>query len=62
MDIEEYCELYKDLYIEVNDGEIFAGWLHHWRDCFFDNAYIELIIDECLHKDWKVTFQYKREE
>ena len=40
----------KNDYIKVADGEMFEGTRDQFRDCFFDNATDDQIIDWCRHE------------
>lgn len=46
--------------ILVDNGEVFEGSRAQFRDCFFDNASNEEIIDWCNANLWSLTINDKR--
>lgn len=47
----------EDLWIVVEDGEVFEGTLAAWEDCFFSGATTESIRNYCELQGWDVRFE-----
>ncbi len=48
--------------IIINDGNVFQGTVDMFRDCFFDNAYPNVIEDWCESQNMKCEIIYKKDE
>lgn len=43
-----------ETWILVENGDIFEGTREQFMDCFFSNAYDEVIKDWCFDNGWKL--------
>ncbi len=57
--VQADLELDTDI-ILVDNGDIFEGSRAQFRDCFFDNASNEEIIDWCNASLWSLTINGKK--
>lgn len=56
--VQADLELQTDIII-VDNGDMFEGTRAQFRDCFFDNASNEEIIDWCNQNKWSLTINGK---
>jgi hypothetical protein len=50
------------LWLVIDNGDTFEGTIAMFRDCFFDNAYVNTIQDWCEENDMKLEIQVKTKE